>query len=172
MIYNATNSIIYTTKSPSLTFLWFTSFINLNSLYARFACVTFWNGRLSFLMATFCCVTVSRAALKRPQLKWHQHKQHTEQTTGHAATTIEAMQKYKWKHCKFKKKIMQLVPPHRDSPKKARRKRKKKKQQCPTYQTSPWAPPPFGFKLTYRSGTQNSVSPKRYCVNPGLILSI
>lgn len=47
-----------------LTFLWLTSFISLNSLYARLACVTFWNGLDSFLMATFCCVTVSYAALK------------------------------------------------------------------------------------------------------------
>lgn len=29
-----------------------------------------------------------------------------------------------------------------------------------TYHTKPWAPPPFGCKLMYLSGTQNSVSPK------------
>lgn len=52
-----------------LTFLWLTSFISLNSLYARLACVTFWNGLDSFLMATFCWVTVSYAALKRDKSK-------------------------------------------------------------------------------------------------------
>ena len=48
-----------------LTFLWLTSFISLNSLYALLACVTFWNGRLSFLIATFSLLTVSYAALKK-----------------------------------------------------------------------------------------------------------
>lgn len=37
--------------------------MSLNSRYARFACVTFWNGRDSFLMATLCPVVVSSAAL-------------------------------------------------------------------------------------------------------------
>lgn len=40
-------------KLLRLTFLWLTYFISTSSLYALLACVWFWNGRLSFLMATF-----------------------------------------------------------------------------------------------------------------------
>ena len=52
-------------QTDSHTFLWLTNFIRTNSLYARLACVTFWNGRLSFLIATLVSVALSYAALER-----------------------------------------------------------------------------------------------------------
>lgn len=45
-----------------------------------------------------------------------------------------------------------------------------RKTALPTYQTKPWAPPPLGSKFRYRSGTQNSVSPKICWLNPGRML--
>ena len=58
-IYNRIKCIFNKSKKKYLTFLWLTNFISLNSLKALLAWVTFWKGRLSFLIATFCCVTVS-----------------------------------------------------------------------------------------------------------------
>lgn len=47
-----------------LTFLWLTIFNSTSSRKALLACVTFWNGRLSFLIATFSPVVESNAELK------------------------------------------------------------------------------------------------------------
>lgn len=53
-------------RSPQpLTFLWLTIFNSTSSLKALLACVTFWNGRLSFLIATFSPVVVSNAELRK-----------------------------------------------------------------------------------------------------------
>ena len=61
-----TRGITMTSQSEIRTFLWLTSFMRTNSRYALLACVTFWNGRLSFLIATFSLVTESYAALTTP----------------------------------------------------------------------------------------------------------
>ena len=58
-MYNRAKCIFNKSNKKNLTFLWLTNFISLNSLKALLAWVTFWKGRLSFLIATFCCVTVS-----------------------------------------------------------------------------------------------------------------
>lgn len=47
-----------------LTFLWLTIFNSTSSRKALLACVTFWNGRLSFLIATLSPVVESNAELK------------------------------------------------------------------------------------------------------------
>jgi len=70
-IYAACN-IVEAIYSFTLTFLWLTSFIRTNSRYALLAWVTFWNGRLSFLIATFSLVTESYAALDKQPHK-HAH---------------------------------------------------------------------------------------------------
>lgn len=50
-----------------LTFLWLTIFNSTSSRKALLACVTFWNGRLSFLIATFSPVVESNAELKHSE---------------------------------------------------------------------------------------------------------
>jgi hypothetical protein len=80
-LLNTKSDFLHTDKGKTaythniwLTFLWLTSFMSLNSRYARLACVTFWNGRLSFLIATFCCVIVSYAALQQIWRELHDFK--------------------------------------------------------------------------------------------------
>lgn len=53
----------------TLTFLWLTHFMRTSSLYALLAWVWFWNGRLSFLMATFRSRIWSKAELVNKQIQ-------------------------------------------------------------------------------------------------------